>query len=82
MDTQKTVYICVGSSCHVKGSYKIIELMRKAIADNQLEDKVILKAAFCLGNCAEGVNMRIDGNIIGNVNEENFRDIFNMYILA
>ncbi len=82
MDTQKTVYICVGSSCHVKGSYKIIELMRKAIADNQLEDKVILKAAFCLGNCAEGVNMRIDGNIIGNVNEENFQDIFNMYILA
>ena len=82
MSTQKTVSICVGSSCHVKGSYKIFELMRKAIADNQLEDKVILKAAFCLGNCAEGVNIRIDGNVIGGVNEANFQDIFNMYILA
>ena len=56
--------------------------MRKAIADNQLEDKVTLKAAFCLGNCAEGVNIRIDGKVIGGVNEANFQDIFNMYILA
>lgn len=82
MNAPKTVYVCVGSSCHVKGSYKIIELMRKAIAEHQLEDKVILKAAFCLGNCAEGVNIRIDGKVIGGVNEENFRDIFDMYILA
>ncbi len=82
MSAPKTVYICVGSSCHVKGSYKVIELMRKAIADNQLEDKVTLKAAFCLGNCAEGVSIRIDDKVIGGVNEANFQDIFNMYILA
>ena len=43
------VLVCVGSSCHLKGSYDIIELMKKAIKDNKLEDKVTLKATFCLG---------------------------------
>lgn len=47
------VYVCAGSSCHVKGSYKIIELMRKAIEEYDLADKVQLKAAFCMGECGE-----------------------------
>ena len=34
------VYVCVGSSCHLRGSYKIIELMKENIEKNHLEDKV------------------------------------------
>ena len=45
------IYVCVGSSCHLKGSYQIIELMKKALEDNGLTDQVNLSAAFCLGKC-------------------------------
>ncbi len=82
MSRCKTVYVCVGSSCHIKGSYQIMELLRQAIADNGLEDQVVLKAAFCLGKCEDGVSIRVDDEVISGVNETNFQDIFNMYILA
>lgn len=45
------VQVCIGSSCHLKGSREIVELMRKAIAENQLEDQVTLAGSFCLGKC-------------------------------
>ena len=47
----KDIQICVGSSCHLKGSYDIIECTKKAISEYHLEDKVILRATFCLGKC-------------------------------
>ena len=46
------VDVCVGSSCHLKGSYDVIQKLQKLIAENNLEDKVTLKASFCLGNCS------------------------------
>ena len=44
------IEICVGSSCYLKGSQEIIELMQKAIADNGLEADVTLAGSFCTGN--------------------------------
>ena len=43
------IYVCVGSSCHLKGSYQIIDLMKKSLEENVLTDQVNLSAAFCLG---------------------------------
>lgn len=76
------ISICVGSSCHLKGSYDIIELMKKAISANSLEEKVTLKAAFCLGKCTEGVTIKVGEEIICGVSVDNFDEIFNKYILA
>lgn len=78
-----TVLICVGSSCHIKGSYEIIELMKKAISDNKLENKVVLKATFCLEKCAiAGVSIKVDDQIITGVTNDNFDEIFNKWILS
>jgi NADH:ubiquinone oxidoreductase subunit E len=33
------IAICVGSSCHLKGSYDVIEAFRKEVAARKLEDK-------------------------------------------
>ena len=76
------VDVCVGSSCHLKGSYDVIQKLQKLIAENNLEDKVTLKASFCLGNCSNGVSMRIDGEVISNANPENIEDIFKEQILV
>lgn len=78
-----TVLVCVGSSCHLKGSYEIIELMKEAIKKNNLSEKVNLKATFCLGKCGvAGVSIKVEDEIITGVSKENFDSIFNQYILS
>ena len=54
------ISVCVGSSCHLRGSYNIIEQMKSSLARYGLTDKVNLGAAFCLGKCTEGVSIRFD----------------------
>ncbi len=75
------VYVCVGSSCHLRGSYKIIELMKENIEKNGLEEKVNLSAAFCLGKCTTGVTIKVDEEIVCGVSPDNFDGIFKEYIL-
>ena len=47
--------VCIGSSCHVKGSKSVIEQLQSLIAANNLGDKVELAGTFCTGNCEKGV---------------------------
>lgn len=75
------VYVCVGSSCHLRGSYKIIELMKENIEKNGLEEKVNLSAAFCLGKCTTGVTIKVDEEVVCGVSPENFSEIFKEHIL-
>ena len=76
------IYVCVGSSCHLKGSYQIIDLMKKALEENGLTDQVNLSAAFCLGKCTHGVTIKVDDEIISGVSPETFREIFQKYVLT
>ncbi len=76
------ILICVGSSCHLKGSYDVIELFKKAVSENLLDDKVTLKATFCLGKCSyAGVSCKIDGEIVTGVSPQNFPEVFKKYVL-
>ena len=78
-----TVLICVGSSCHLKGSYDIIELMKARLIKEGLEDKVDLKGTFCLGKCGiAGVSIQVDEQIITGVTKDNFDEVFNKHILS
>ncbi len=55
------VEICVGSSCHLKGSAEIVEKLQKYVADNHLEDEIILMGSFCTGRCnREGVTIIVN----------------------
>ena len=49
------VTICIGSSCHLKGSRQIVEELQRLVAANDLKDKVELAGQFCMGNCQNGV---------------------------
>ncbi|MBR1537932.1 MAG: (2Fe-2S) ferredoxin domain-containing protein [Bacteroidales bacterium] len=53
--------VCVGSSCHLKGSYDVIEAMKEVIKKCDVEDLVELRASFCLGCCAQGVTVKAEG---------------------
>lgn len=75
------IKVCVGSSCHLRGSYDIINLMKAAIEQNNLTDKIELKAAFCLGKCTDGVSVQFDDEIVTGVSAENFDQVFHKYVL-
>ena len=59
----KTVKVCIGSACHLKGSYEIINILKKDIDRDGNGDKVNVKASFCLGNCEGAVAVDYDDNI-------------------
>lgn len=54
------VTVCIGSSCHIKGSRQVVEKLQTLIAENNLGDKVDLGGTFCLGNCQKGVCVMVD----------------------
>ena len=76
------IYVCVGSSCHLKGSYDVIQLMKQELAVHHLEDKVNLSAAFCLGKCKDGVSVKINDEIICGVSKDNFNEFFEKHVLS
>ncbi len=75
------VTICIGSSCHLKGSKQIIEKLQALVAENNLKEKVVLAGKFCMGNCAEGVCVSI-GDETFSVQPDNVQEFFNNEILA
>lgn len=75
------VQICVGSSCHLKGSQEIIEQLRNAVAERHLENKVTLAGSFCSGQCNRtGVTITVDDEVFPGVNRENFSQFFETHI--
>ncbi len=77
------VQICVGSSCHLKGSKDIVDLMRDAVEKNKLDGYVTLSGSFCTGKCnREGVSITIDDEVYTGITRDNFSEFFNDKILG
>ncbi len=76
------IQICVGSSCHLKGSEKVVDLFRDAIAEHKLDGDVTLVGCFCTGQCnRDGVAVLVDDVPYG-VTPENFDTFFKENVLA
>ena len=76
------VQVCVGSSCFLKGSQDIIEMLQNAIAEHHLEDDVVLNGSFCIGQCNRvGVTIQINDDIHVGITRENFKEFFKTHIL-
>ena len=56
------ITICIGSSCHLKGSRQIVEILQKLVKEHELTGKVELAGQFCMGNCQNGVCVTMDGH--------------------
>ena len=76
------VQVCVGSSCHLKGSGTIVEMLESAIAEHKIEDDVVLSGSFCIGKCNRvGVTVQVNDDVHVGVTRENFREFFKKNIL-
>ncbi len=77
------VRVCIGSSCHLRGSREIVELFKKEIAARALEDDLVLAGSFCLGQCNRtGVTVQVDDDIYSGVTRESFPTFFAEHVLA
>ena len=75
------ITVCIGSSCHIKGSRIVVEQLQKLIGENNIEDKVELGGTFCLGQCQQGVCVTVDDDFFS-VTPDNVVEFFNENVLA
>ena len=75
------VTVCIGSSCHIKGSRQVVEQLQYLISENKLEDKVELSGAFCMGRCQEGVCVTVD-DVFHSVSPDTVNEFFEKEIKA
>ena len=55
------ITVCIGSSCHLKGSRLIVEQLTKLIGERAPDGAIELSGQFCMGDCMHGVNVAVDG---------------------
>ena len=75
------VTVCIGSSCHIKGSRNIVEALQNLIEENNLTDKIELGGTFCLGKCQQGVCVTVDDEF-HSVTPETVNEFFKNEIAA
>ena len=75
------VIVCIGSSCHIKGSRRVVEQLQNLIAQNDLGDKVELGGTFCMGKCQQGVCVTVD-DTFHSVTPDNVVEFFEENIKA
>ena len=76
------IQVCVGSSCHLKGSPEIVVLLQKSIEEHRLQDEITLVGSFCVGKCNRvGVTVQVDDDIHVGITRETFKDFFKEQVL-
>ena len=75
------ITVCIGSSCHIKGSRQVVEQLQTLIAKNDLGKKVELGGTFCMGKCQQGVCVTVNDAFFS-VTPESVEEFFAKEILA
>ena len=75
------ITVCIGSSCHVKGSRQVVERLQNLIKENSLDEKVELGGTFCMGKCQQGVCVTVDDNFFS-VSPDTVDEFFNNEVIA
>lgn len=77
------IKICVGSSCHLKGSPEIVELLQNAVKEYGVENEVTLAGSFCIGKCnRDGVTVQVDEEVYPGITKEDFKEFWRDKVLA
>lgn len=75
------ITVCIGSSCHIKGSRRVVEELQSLIKENNLADKVELGGTFCMGKCQQGVCVSVDEEFYS-VSPETVSEFFENEVLS
>jgi NADH-quinone oxidoreductase subunit E len=78
-----TVTVCLGTACHVKGGQRLVDKMQRDYGlksgETTKDERFTLETANCLGCCALGPVVVIDGKYESQVNPEKLEKILKKY---
>ncbi len=74
------ITVCIGSSCHLKGSRLVVEQLQNLMEQHRLNNDVELCGAFCTGNCTRGVSVLLDDGLYS-LHPEDVKHFFNNEVL-
>ena len=57
------VSVCVGTSCHLRGSQKLLKELLHHVEDHDLGEEVEIRATFCMEACDRGPTVRVAGHV-------------------
>ena len=75
------ITVCIGSSCHIKGSRQVVEQLQYLVRENGLGSRIELGGTFCMGKCQQGVCVTVDGEFFS-VSPETVSSFFEKQIKA
>lgn len=75
------VHVCIGSACHIKGSYNVINSLQQLIEEYGVATKVEVESSFCLGHCTQAVSVRINDGDVHSVSGSTARKFFVDHVL-
>lgn len=71
----KKVRVCAGPVCKNRGSEKIKEKIENDLQKQNNFDSISVETCSCRGNCEFALNIEVNGNIFGNITEENVAEV-------
>ena len=75
------ITICVGSTCHLLGSKRVVDRFKELVEEHNLADKVELAGKFCMGKCGDGVCVTI-GDTTHSIQPDSAEELFKNEVLA
>jgi NADH:ubiquinone oxidoreductase subunit E len=69
-DVPAKVTVCVGSSCHVRGSRAVLKRFEEIIKAENLREEVALLGSFCMEQCGESMNWKFNDEDISSATVE------------
>jgi NADH-quinone oxidoreductase subunit E len=77
------IHICMGTACHVRGATRVLDTVKDATGiepgETDLELKFSLETVNCLGCCALGPVMEIDGKAHGKLTPGETTEVLKNY---
>jgi NADH-quinone oxidoreductase subunit G len=69
------VSVCLGTNCYLKGSQELLNSVLRHAQETGLENRMDVRAAFCLEECEHGPNALIDGKCVHHCTPESVIDL-------
>jgi len=77
------VHICMGTACHVRGAARVLDTVQESCGikpgETDLDLKFSLETVNCLGCCALGPVMEVDGQTHGKMTPGQTADVLKNY---
>ncbi|HEY8541192.1 MAG TPA: [Fe-Fe] hydrogenase large subunit C-terminal domain-containing protein [Pseudothermotoga sp.] len=73
-EDKTTVRVCLGTSCYMKGSYKILSQLIESVKQDDLDDVEVV-GTFCLENCGKSPNVMVNDKLISEATFEKIKEV-------